>query len=317
MVKLKLELPEHFLEEEVREGYTVSREMKELWAVELDLLAEFMRVCDAHGIRYYADAGTILGAVRHGGFIPWDDDIDVMMMRDQYDLLQKIGPAEFRHPYFFQTEWTDPGTLRGHAQLRNSMTTGIRAEEEPLHYPFNQGIFLDIFPIDGVPDDDLAFEVQLEEAERLLSRAKDRSRLRERFVPESSNPVRAALKAVRHQLYAGPLSFVDVYEKYYREYEAVISRYSHEPTRRVSKFFQVPRSEKARKRRVWQRSYFEGMEKLPFEMLTVPVPSGYLDILEQFYGDWKTPVRGTATHGGLIFDASRSYREYFERKGFA
>ena len=100
MVELKLALPDHFLEEEVRDGYTVSKEMKEVWAVELDLLAEFMRVCDRHGIVYYADAGTILGAVRHKGFIPWDDDIDVMMMRDQYDKLQKIGPEEFRHPYF-------------------------------------------------------------------------------------------------------------------------------------------------------------------------------------------------------------------------
>ena len=126
MVELKLKLPEHFLEEEVREDYTVPAKMKEVWAVQLDLLAELMRVCEAHGIQYYADAGTLLGAVRHRGYIPWDDDLDVMMMRPDYEKLCAAASGEFRDPYFFQTQETEPGTLREHAQLRNSMTTGIR-----------------------------------------------------------------------------------------------------------------------------------------------------------------------------------------------
>ncbi len=315
MVELKLALPDHFLEEEVRDGYTVSKEMKEVWAVELDLLAEFMRVCDRHGIVYYADAGTILGAVRHKGFIPWDDDIDVMMMRDQYDKLQKIGPEEFRHPYFFQTQWTDPGTLRGHAQLRNSMTTGIRRSEEKWHFRFNQGIFLDIFPIDGVPDDNALFEIQLEKAEMLLRKAKQSAKLGDRYVSDSSNPVKGAVKALCHSLLTGPAKFLDKSNTYYREYEAVVSEYSHASTERVAKFFEVPRSEKNRRRRVWKRSYFDSVVRLPFEMLEIPVPGGYEGILEQFYGDWRTPVRGSATHGGMIFDTSRSYREYFAAKG--
>ncbi len=314
MVKLKLELPEHFLEEETREGYTVSAEMKEVWAVELDLLMEFMRVCDRHGIKYYADAGTILGAVRHKGYIPWDDDIDVMMMRDQYERLEEIGPKEFKHPYFFQTQWTDPGTLRGHAQLRNSLTTGIRKSEEPYRFRFNQGIFLDIFPIDGVPDDNMLFEVQLEKAEILLAKAKESARYGDRYVEDSSSALRGAAKGIVHGLLTGPAKFLDKSSAFYREYEKTVSEYSSQPTERVAKFFEVPRSEKNRKRRVWKRSYFDTTEYLPFEMLTIPVPGGYLGILEQFYGDWKTPVRGNATHGGMIFDASRSYLEYFSSK---
>ena len=114
---------EGFLEEEVRCGYTVSAEMKKLWAVELDLLAEFDRVCKKHGLTYFAFGGTLLGAVRHQGFIPWDDDIDVVMFREDYRRLTQIAAEEFRHPYFFQTPFTDCGLVMGGSRLRNSNTT--------------------------------------------------------------------------------------------------------------------------------------------------------------------------------------------------
>lgn len=129
MVGLKIKLPKHFLEGETRCGYYISPEMKKVWAIELDLLAEFMRICDIHHLKYWADGGTLLGAVRHKGFIPWDDDIDIIMMRDDFDKLCKFGPQEFKYPYFFQTEETDPGSARGHVQIRNSETTGMLKSE--------------------------------------------------------------------------------------------------------------------------------------------------------------------------------------------
>ena len=160
MVNLKITLPEGFLNEEVRSGYRVSHETKKVWAVELDLLAEFQRVCQKHNIKYIASGGTMLGAVRHKGFIPWDDDIDLMLMREEYDKLCEIAPSEFKHPYFFQTSKTDLGYFKGFARLRNSETTAIFAYERDSKFRINQGIFIDIFPMDNVVDDKELLEIQ-------------------------------------------------------------------------------------------------------------------------------------------------------------
>ena len=78
-----------FFEEEIRCGYTVSAAMKRVWSIQLELLAVFQRVCREQGLRYFAAGGTLLGAVRHGGYIPWDDDIDLVMLRADYERFLK------------------------------------------------------------------------------------------------------------------------------------------------------------------------------------------------------------------------------------
>ena len=87
MVELEIKLPEGFLEEEVIDGVKVDRKTKEIWAVEMDLYFQLRRVCEKYGLKYFADGGTLLGAVRHKGFIPWDDDMDFAMKRDDYEKL--------------------------------------------------------------------------------------------------------------------------------------------------------------------------------------------------------------------------------------
>lgn len=122
-------------------------ELRQLHAVQLDLLQEFDRVCRRLGIPYQIAAGTLLGAVRHGGFIPWDDDIDVILRRDDYRRLLRQAPALLGQDYFLQSRRSDPAYGRHHAKLRRH---GSVFRE--LHAPAaaHAGIFIDIFPFDPV-----------------------------------------------------------------------------------------------------------------------------------------------------------------------
>lgn len=151
MVDLKIQLPDSFLQEEEREGYLVSAKMKELWAVQLDLLCEFDRVCKKYNLKYILEHGTLLGAIRHKGYIPWDDDLDVSMLREDYDKLVEVGAKEFREPYFFQNRDYN-GYDTALARLRRSGTTFIMMANTKHNTSYNQGIFIDIFVFDKMPN---------------------------------------------------------------------------------------------------------------------------------------------------------------------
>ena len=222
MVDLKIQLPEGFLDEEVRCGYLVNHEMKKAWAVMLDLLAEFDRVCKKHNIRYFASGGTMLGAVRHKGFIPWDDDIDVMMERTDYEKLCKVGPSEFKHPYFLQNKYTDPECPDIMSKLRNSETTAFFGVEEHGFMKYNKGIFMDIFPLDKIPDnieiqkqfyDDLKAELKkLYEVGRSLG-----------IFSETNKKVQRQVKHLLHSLLSNRRKLINIGKRVARMNHYVVS----------------------------------------------------------------------------------------------
>lgn len=308
MKNIKLELPDDFFREEIRCGYTVTSEMKKIWAVEFDLLNEFMRVCQKHHLKWWVDGGTMLGAIRHHGMIPWDDDIDVAMMSDDYEKLCSVAATEFHHPYFFQTEETDPGSLSGHAQLRNSLTTGILKSELDQKFPFNQGIFIDIFPLYSIPDDDEEFQKQIARVAKYRNKARTYylvSRKGYHFEHRKNVPV-VLLHCIEHLLATGFLRGHFDYQVPYREYINEVKKYDDIERKRVAKVI----FGNGKPSRIWQRSWFDELEYVPFEMFTVPVPKDYEAFLDRFYGDWHSFVIGNDAHGGCFFDTDHPYTYY-------
>ena len=125
-------------------------ELERLHAELYDILQEIIRVCDKHRIPYVVIAGSAIGAFFEEAILPWDDDIDIAMKRADYNRFLEVAPAELREGYFLQWLETDPHTPFYFAKVRKEGTLFV--EKEFVQLPMHQGIFIDVFPFDKVPD---------------------------------------------------------------------------------------------------------------------------------------------------------------------
>lgn len=285
-----------FYKEESRCGYMVPPKMKKVWAIELELLQKLIEVCNKYDLRCYADAGTLLGAIRHKGFIPWDDDIDVVMFREDYDRLCEIAQEEFTHPFFWQTVYTDINYPRGHAQLRNSNTTAIRYADKQCQVRFNQGIFIDIFVLDGVVNNQFLLKIErhkiniLRKAIRIM--CKDMKFLCPKdkiiyFIFESLN--------IDHKIL-------------YAKMESILRKYSVNQCEYVAPLGFIFETEK----RVRNKHLYDDIVWLDFENIKIPVPAGYHEFLSKRYGNYMEPVQIPTTHGAVLFDTEHPYTYYLD-----
>ncbi len=298
MLPIKLELPEHFLDEEVKCGYTVTEKMKKVWAVELDLLNEFQKVCKQYNLKYYAIEGTLLGAVRHQGYIPWDDDIDVVMFREDYDKLVSIAPSVFSAPYDFMVPGKIEHFFRGHAQLRNRMTTGILPAELKQKHSFDQGLWIDIFPLDGVSEQNSKERFFYFKLSIMKICLRNRTRVKNK-------------ELIRKTLY----TLLLLWEKITGDdFQSANNRYENECRKMSDKYnefvsfieFINPPLDKY----IWEKTDFKESIEMPFEFISLPVPKGYDNILRTQYGDYMKPVQANSLHGETIMDPEKPYTEY-------
>ena len=130
-------------------GTIIGDDFRRMQLLELDMLVELDRVCRKHDIKYAIMCGTLLGGIRHKGFIPWDDDVDVSMLREEYEKLRAVADELNPEICFFQDHDTDPEYRWGYGKLRRTGTTYIRPGQKKLKC--KTGLYIDILPCDDIP----------------------------------------------------------------------------------------------------------------------------------------------------------------------
>lgn len=287
------------LDSETRDEFLVSTERKQIWVCLLDLLDQVDRVCKKYNIPYYAIGGTLLGAVRHKGFIPWDDDLDIAMMRKDYNRFLEVAPKEIKGKYFFQTTLTDQDYYKEWARIRNSETTGIHDHNE-MH-KCNNGIYMDIFPLENYTPTLLGVLHQIIciTLGRILT-----VKLHHNTRPRNS--------VKSHIIYG--ISFLFNVKKAHKLRERIETRNAEKDTEYVTIgdiHFETYSPEKL----TFRKADFNDIVYLPFEEGTIPVPSGYANVLTTEYGDYMKfpPVEKRGLHHSIIFDVNTPYKEYIEK----
>lgn len=304
---ITLDLPAGFLEEEERSGFLITRQMKGLWAVQLDILSKVLSLCKRHNLTVWMAGGSLLGVARHAGYIPWDDDIDLMMPRGDYERFCRIASRELPDDLYLQTQYSDPAFHLSMAKVRKNGTAAIDRNEGMFGNAYHMGIFVDIFPLDVFPTK--------EASKRLIFRINSilrRIRLyanmpHHRFARQFPGIKRAVFRTLcipfRIQFLNSLLTTSQklLYSSY--------SRHSDWPIVMCPEWWGIFTGGTDTKRWSYTQDLLQETIYLPFEHMQVPVPKAYEEILNITYGDWKSFVRGGACHSGLVVDVKRSYRE--------
>lgn len=285
-----------FLIEEKRCDYLVTTTQKKTWLILLDMAEEIDRICKKHNIQYFWGFGSLLGVVRHKGFIPWDDDLDIVMKRDDYERFIKLSD-EFKYPYFLQIPETDKGYFHTHAKLRNSETTGWN----PItgYEGFNQGIWVDFFPLDNYINED--GESRFNEIKKLNIDEATQMRIHNPNLNESN------LKRVKDLLSRD----FDPLKTYY-EVERIAKKYQYTETPLISA---ITVSVYKLKNVIYYAEDFSDKVTMKCEGLEIPVPIGYKRILETTYGNYMEfpPIEKRGIHHNEVFDPDTPYKLFIKR----
>lgn len=289
--------------EEVICGHVVTAETKKLWAVQMNLARQLLDVCKKHNLKIWAAGGTLLGAVRHKGFIPWDDDMDFCMMREDFNKLNEIGPSEFNHPFFFQSVYTEKGMWGGMIKIRQSDTAMI-----PSHWnlrEYNMGVFIDVFVIDAIPNDIKEFTSLYKKVKILRKMLKNNS-----IVHPDKLPIKSRIKHFLISLYFKFITPLSVHKKIVK----ILSKNAIYDNEECG-FIDFSALEGLKIRKIFQRCSkhcYDETVMMPFFDMLIPAPKGYDEILRRQYGDYMTPVIGGQLHTNIIINCDKSYKEVLD-----
>ena len=272
--------------------------LEDIHAELLEQLRDIVAVCNRHGIKYNLMCGSLLGVVRHKGFIPWDDDIDIGMLRADYERFLTEAPALLPEYYFLQTARTDPAFPHNFAKIRDSRTTFIETLTHRL--PIHHGVFIDIFPFDPYPESALQARM-LEYRRKIL-----KSRIDQAFHydhPITRSPVGKTLLWAAERLYPTVPDAVRARERLYT---------APRTGDRVTNFCGIWGD-----REIVPREWLTETCELEFEGFRAKCPAAYDRYLTNVYGDYMQlpPVEKRVTHHFTErIDLHRPYTDYTETK---
>ncbi len=253
--------------------------LKKLQEVELEILLEIDRICTKNGIHYTLTGGTLLGAVRHGGFIPWDDDADISMLRSQYRKFQKVCETDLdKERFYFQDIENTKDYRWGYGKVRRKDSVFLRENQEEL--PYEQGIFVDVFPRDGVPDNALFQKIHIFFCfvlRKIMWSPIGKKVSKNRFQRVIYYILSIIPKKVLLKLYLSLVYFSNIKKTTY--------------VRALT--FPLPNNIKG-----YNREWYERYQKLTFENYNFQIQTSYLKWLEREFGDYMEipPVEKRKTH---------------------
>lgn len=304
MIPLKINLPDDFFKAETICDYYVSEEVKKIWAVELDLMAELLRVCKKYNLKIVATDGTLLGFVRHHGFIPWDDDMDFSMPRKDYMKLIEVAPKEFKKPYLLQSVYTNSNYFIAFNKLMNTSTKLMEKNLADKDIKCEYGVYIDIFPFDNIPDDyndkngkkiriawlnKIEFErsklYAINKATYLYSKRRDKYIMTTTFI--------------RALIACSGKSAEQIVNYQTRICDKIYSQFSN----KHSKLVTCPVFFSWKFRRIFNYyDLFTCTTTVNIYGIEVPIPIKYDEYLTSMYGDWRTPINKKPMHAELIYE---------------
>ena len=290
------------LDKETICGYEVSARMKRLWALELEMVEKFVSVCEEYGLKYWMMGGTLLGAVRHKGFIPWDNDIDLAMPRKDFNKLLEIGPEVFTKPLFFQTPVTERSKYYSNfVKIRNE--NGTAASRDDYETGINCGVFIDIFCLDEIPDSRVNRKLYFRQLSEIakMSRFALGKKLKGGLINKAKHSLQKAVYSLMKKPNAAEL---------FNLYQRKAGRFARAKKERVAHlaFGYHPYF-------IWNRKDWEEVVKMPFEYLELSAPKEYDAVLRQQYGNYMQIPEDKSTHDYIDFDPDIPYISYFGDNG--
>lgn len=292
-----LEFKREFFEGEVRDGFFVASEMKCAWAAELEVVTEIDRICQKYGITYFADSGTLLGAVRHNGFIPWDDDLDIGMKREDYNrfaqvVSKEIPPDwEYLHPYD-NSDWSQP-----FSRLVNGRSLSTSVERLTRFHGCPYVVGVDVFPLDYLP----GFGEPNDEVDTIISLLYDVLYVSS-FVqqnPGHLDVIEEIMQSVEENCRTKIDRKGDIPKQMAQLMDRLYSLFSEEESGSVANMSFVPDATEFRAYvgSMRDKNWYRESVRLPFENITIPVPIDYHQALTRTYGpNYMTPVKKWDTH---------------------